>query len=80
MITLALLLKPSTEPPVKPTVETEPAYEDNPLEFWTFDWSSSEVLKDIFDSDNLLKKREFFKKGFFTDYDVRVHAYWDLLS
>ncbi len=66
--------------PVKPTVEAEPAYEDIPMEFWTFDWGNPEVLKDICDSDNLLKKREFFKKGFFTDYDVRVHAYWDLLS
>jgi len=67
--------------PVKPIVEAEPAYEDIPMEFWIFDWwSNPEVLKDICDSNNLLKKREFFKKGFFTDYDVRVHAYWDILS
>ena len=67
--------------PVKPIVEAEPAYEDIPMEFWIFDWwSNPEVLKDICDSNNLLIKREFFKKGFFTDYDVRVHAYWDILS
>ena len=64
--------------PVKPTMDAEPAYEDMPMEFWLFDWSKS--LKDICDSNNLLIKKEFFKNGFFTDYDVRVHAYWNLLS
>jgi len=68
--------------PVKPTVEAEPAYEDIGMEFWTFEeWRNDpEVRNALFDSDNLVKNREFFKKGFFTDYDVRVHAYWDLLS
>lgn len=68
--------------PVKPTIEAEPAYEDIGMEFWTFEeWRNNpEVYKTVFDSDNLVKNREFFKKGFFTDYDVRVHAYWDLLS
>lgn len=66
--------------PVKPTIEAEPAYEDIPMEFWTFDWQSPEVYKAAIDSNNLLRKKEIFKKGFFTDYDIRVHAYWDLLS
>jgi len=68
--------------PVKPTVEAEPAYEDIGMEFWTFEeWRNNpEVYSRVFDSDNLVKNRNFFKKGFFTDYDVRVHAYWDLLS
>ncbi len=68
--------------PIKPTIEAEPAYEDIGMEFWTFEeWRRNpEVYNDVFDSDNLVKNREFFKKGFFTDYDVRVHAYWDLLS
>jgi len=68
--------------PAKPTVEAEPAYEDIGMEFWTFEeWRNNpEVYNKVFDSDNLVKNRDFFKKGFFTDYDVRVHAYWDLLS
>ncbi len=68
--------------PLKPTVEGEPAYEDIGMEFWTFEeWRNKpEVYSEVFDSDNLVKDREYFKKGFFTDYDVRVHAYWDLLS
>lgn len=68
--------------PVKPTVEAEPAYEDIGMEFWTFEeWRHNpDVFKEVFDDDNLVRNREFFKKGFFTDYDIRVHAYWDLLS
>lgn len=68
--------------PVKPTIESEPAYEDIPMEFWTSgEWRRNpEVYNEVFDSDNLVKNREYFKKGFFTDYDVRVHAYWNLLS
>jgi hypothetical protein len=67
--------------PVKPTIEAEPAYEDIGMEFWTFEeWRKPEVYSKVFDADNLVKDKDFFKKGFFTDYDVRVHAYWDLLS
>jgi hypothetical protein len=68
--------------PVKPTIDAEPAYEDIPMEFWTFDeWRTDpKVFSSIFDSDNLLKERQYFKKGYFTDYDVRVHAYWNLLA
>jgi hypothetical protein len=68
--------------PIKPTIEAEPAYEDIGMEFWTFEeWRHNpDVYNDVFDADNLVKNKEFFKKGFFTDYDVRVHAYWDLLS
>lgn len=68
--------------PAKPTVEAEPAYEDIGMEFWTTEeWRRDpKVYQEIFDSDNLVKNKDYFKKGFFTDYDVRVHAYWDLLS
>ena len=68
--------------PAKPTIEAEPAYEDIGREFWIFEqWKNDpKVFGDVFDSNNLVKNREIFKNGFFTDYDVRVHAYWDLLS
>lgn len=68
--------------PVKPTIEAEPAYEDIGMEFWTFEeWRHNpDVFKEVFDDDNLVRNKEYFKKGFFTDYDIRVHAYWDLLS
>ena len=47
--------------PVKPTMDAEPAYEDMPMEFWLFDWTS--------------KKRRFailticLSKGIFTKMD-----------
>jgi hypothetical protein len=68
--------------PAKPTVDSEPAYEDIPLEFWTFnEWQTDKkVFERILDSNFLIKEPSFYKKGFFTDYDVRVHAYWNLLS
>jgi hypothetical protein len=68
--------------PVKPTIDAEPAYEDIAMEFWTFEeWRHDpEVYKQVFDDDNLVKDKEIFKNGFFTDYDVRVHGYWNLLS
>ncbi|WP_207532755.1 glycoside hydrolase family 140 protein [Desertivirga arenae] len=68
--------------PVKPSLDAEPAYEDIPVEFWAFmDFTKEKSVPDaILDKDGLLVKKEHFKKGFFTDYDVRVHAYWNLLS
>ncbi|MCC5929434.1 MAG: glycoside hydrolase family 140 protein [Cyclobacteriaceae bacterium] len=68
--------------PVKPTLDSEPAYEDIPMEFWTFnEWRTDPmVFSTLFDSDNLIEDTAYFKKGYFTDYDVRVHAYWNLLS
>ena len=68
--------------PVKPTVEAEPAYEDIPLEFWIFmGWQTDSVVRArVLDTELLIKDRSFYEKGYFTDYDVRVHAYWNLLS
>jgi hypothetical protein len=67
--------------PIKPTVESEPAYEDIGMEFWAFtEWRNPEVYAEVFDADNLVKNKDLLKNEFFTDYDVRVHAYWDLLS
>jgi hypothetical protein len=68
--------------PVKPTMDSEPAYEDIAKEFWTFEeWKRDSSVKDRFlDDDNLIQDREFYEKGYFTDYDVRVHGYWNLLS
>ncbi|WP_207423575.1 apiosidase-like domain-containing protein [Desertivirga brevis] len=68
--------------PIKPTLDAEPAYEDIPVEFWAFmDFTKEKSVPDsILNADGLLLKKEHFKKGFFTDYDVRVHAYWNLLS
>jgi len=68
--------------PTKPTLEGEPAYEDIPVQFWNyFDYSKIEGGKDaVLDEDGLIKNRSFYKEGFFTDYDVRIHAYWNFLS
>lgn len=68
--------------PPKPTLDGEPAYEDIPMEFWIFDqWKEdAEIYESIFNSENLIKNIDYFKKGFFSDYYVRVHAYWNLLS
>lgn len=68
--------------PKKPFIDAEPPYEDIPIAFWEFiDWSLPEpVPPSILDESGLLVKTEFFKRGLFTDYDVRVHAYWNLLA
>ena len=68
--------------PTKPTLEGEPAYEDIAVQFWNyFDYSKIEGGKDaVLDEDGLIKNRSFYKQGFFTDYDVRIHAYWNFLS
>lgn len=61
--------------PVKPFVDGEPAYEDIPVRFWEFR-APAEALN----SEKLIKDQSYFKYGFFTDYDIRVHAYWNLLA
>lgn len=68
--------------PVKPVIDGEPAYEDIPVSFWEFcDWNDPRrVPKGVTNSDGIIVKREHFSRGFFTDYDVRVHGYWNLLS
>jgi len=68
--------------PAKPFIDGEPAYEDIPLKFWEFcNWSDSlRVPISVLDENRLVKDKSHFKKGYFTDYDVRIHAYWDLLA
>lgn len=68
--------------PPKPFVDGEPAYEDIPVKFWEYcDWSDPlRVPSSVLDSNKLVKDRSHFKSGYFTDYDVRIHAYWNLLS
>ncbi len=68
--------------PAKPFVDGEPAYEDIAVRFWEYcDWSSPlKVPAHVLDSNYLVKDPAYFSSGFFTDYDVRIHAYWNLLS
>jgi hypothetical protein len=68
--------------PSKPFIDGEPAYEDIPVKFWEFcDWSDPlRVPANVLDSNKLIKDHSYFKLGYFTDYDIRVHAYWDLLT
>ncbi len=68
--------------PVKPYIDGEPAYEDIPVRFWEYlDWSDPmRVPEGVLDSSFLVKDRSHFEKGFFTGYDLRIHAYWNLLS
>ena len=62
--------------PIKPTLEGEPAYEDIAVEFWNYKIDYNRVLN----KDGLIKDKTYYTKGFFTDYDVRIHAYWNFLS
>ena len=68
--------------PTKPCIDGEPAYEDIQVKFWDYlDWGNPlRVPVHVLDNDLLIKDKEYFKEGIFTDYDVRVHAYWNLLS
>ncbi|UEG54836.1 glycoside hydrolase family 140 protein [Mucilaginibacter daejeonensis] len=68
--------------PTKPFLDAEPAYEDIPLEFWTYMTLDRQptVPPSILNRDSLLVDLAHFKKGYFDDHDVRVHAYWNLLS
>jgi len=68
--------------PAKPVLDGEPAYEDIPVKFWEYcNWNDPKrVPAHVLDDKGLIKDRSHFKDGFFTDYDIRIHAYWDLLS
>ncbi len=70
--------------PQKPSVEGEPAYEDIAVKFWEFmDFtkeSEKRVEEGMLGEDGLIQNKSNFKKGFFTAYDVRIHAYWNFLS
>jgi len=52
------------------------------VRFWEFcKWEDPlRVPAEVLDNEKLIKDKSYFKFGYFTDYDVRVHAYWDLLS
>jgi len=68
--------------PVKPTIDSEPAYEDIPLRFWEYcDWSGPSIVPaEVLDQDKLIKDHSYFSLGYFNAHDVRVHAYWNILS
>ena len=67
--------------PVKPFVDGEPAYEDIMFEFWKFrSWSNPENVPDgALENNGIIRDTAYFK-GFILANDVRVHAYWNLLS
>jgi len=68
--------------PRKPFLDGEPAYEDIPLQFWKFcDWSKpNNVPPHVLDANNLIKDKDYFELGYFTDYDIRIQAYWNFLA
>jgi hypothetical protein len=68
--------------PAKPVVDAEPAYEDIAVRFWEYcDWNQPErVPSGVLAPDGRIARPEHFAQGFFTAHDVRVHAYWNLLS
>ncbi|MBN2174112.1 MAG: glycoside hydrolase family 140 protein [Bacteroidales bacterium] len=70
--------------PVKLYVDGEPAYEDIAVKFWEYvDFSKpskKRVPEGVLNNDGTIRDKSHFKDGFFTDYDIRVHAYWNLLS
>lgn len=68
--------------PVKPFIDSEPAYEDIAICFWEYMlWDHvSKYPSTVLDSNYLISNPAHFNKGFFTDYDVRVHGYWNFLS
>lgn len=66
--------------PIKPTVEGEPAYEDIPLKFWDYMKFEPGEFSDFTDENGNMKDLTPFPEGFFTGYDVRVLAYWNMLA
>ncbi|RMG56630.1 MAG: DUF4038 domain-containing protein [Bacteroidetes bacterium] len=68
--------------PEKPFLNGEPAYEDIPVRFWDYlDWSDPQrTPAGVLDEDGLIVQPAHFEAGFFEPLDVRVSAYWSLLS
>jgi hypothetical protein len=70
--------------PTKPTIDGEPGYEDIAIRFWDYmDFSKpsmQRVSEGVLDEKGLIKKPEHFDLGFYDDYDVRVHGYWNFLA
>lgn len=70
--------------PRKPYVDGEPAYEDISVRFWEYmdfsKYSRERVPEGVLDESGIIVNKDHFAKGFITDKDVRVHAYWNFLS
>jgi hypothetical protein len=68
--------------PLKPILESEPAYEDIPLRFWEFMTFAGpgRVPPEVLDAQGYIQQPEYFKLGYINDHDVRVHGYWNVLS
>lgn len=68
--------------PIKPFVDGEPAYEAISVKFWEYlDFKTpKKVPAAVLDKDGIIKDTAYFTAGFFIDYDVRIHAYWNFLS
>jgi hypothetical protein len=66
--------------PLKPTIDGEPPYEDIPVAFWNYMKFQLGEFADKVDSVGNIVDITDFERGFFNGYDVRVHAYWDLLA
>lgn len=68
--------------PRKPFLDAEPPYEDIPVCFWKYlkPHTTEPVPPELQDGEGFLAARAHFRDGFFTDHDVRVHAYRNLLS
>lgn len=68
--------------PRRAFLDAEPPYEDIAIRFWDFiRWDEPEPLPaGVMDAEQMLARPEYFTAGFFDDYDVRVHAYWNLLA
>lgn len=64
--------------PPKPFLDAEPAYEDIPVKFW--EYLSKKPADPVLDTSGVIKDRNYFAAGFFTDKDVRNQTYWSLLS
>ncbi len=68
--------------PRKPYINMEPCYEGIPLHFWLYRDPEARGLKreDYIAEDGLVIEPELYAEGIFNAYDVRVSAYWTLLS
>lgn len=70
------------KPPRKPFLDAEPPYEDIAVRFWNYVNLQGEepVPAGVVDHEGRIADRAHFREGFFNDYDVRVHAYQNILS
>jgi hypothetical protein len=70
--------------PVKPFIDGEPAYEDISVRFWDYmdfsKYSNQRVPEGVLDEEGVIRDKSHFEAGFFDDYDMRVHAYWNFLA